>query len=92
MPTKECLSSLGCFQSGQVLRMLPQPVEAVLPEECVRAAQAILDPSSGLNDAARCAHTLSASWVMCMSSCNPWHSSPRRAPGQCLPVAYCMHG
>ena len=46
---------IGLHASGQVLQMLPQPVEALLPEECVRAAQAILDPSSGLKDAARCA-------------------------------------
>lgn len=42
----------------QVLRLLPQPVEALLPMECLRAAQAVLARNSGLDDAARCAGSL----------------------------------
>ena len=40
----------------QVLDMLPRPISAVLPEECLDIARRLLAPGSALSDVARYAH------------------------------------
>ncbi len=40
---------------SQALDMLPKPITAVLPEECLDVARRVLAPSSCLSDDAKCA-------------------------------------
>lgn len=49
--------------------MLPKPINAVLPEECLDVARRVLAPSSCLSDDAKYAYKVSSS-LMCLFNAN----------------------